>query len=182
MIALRRILVAGVATLLLAGACTSINLPSIPPINVPGATIPAINVPGFTLPAINIPGFSLPPGAAACTLVTSAEASQILGAQVTDQSDDPTNCTFLLPNFTAVSVTANSDTDLGGSQAIMGTTAQQSTIAGFPALSGAIFGQPVVYVQKPSGQIQVLGVLLGSDAATITKLQQLAAIAVGRTP
>jgi hypothetical protein len=186
MVSFRRILVAAIATLLVAGACTSINIPSIPPLNLP--TIPAINVPGFTIPPINIPGVTIPPlgggttGTVPCGLTTAAEVGSILGSQVTDSSDSATNCTFTLPNFTALSVQTSSDTDLTGVQFLMGQSAQQTTIGGFPALSGTVLGQPAVYIQKPSGQVQVLGVLLGGDPATITKLQQIAALVAGRTP
>ena len=46
MIAFRRALVAGMATLTLAAACTSISVPTIPPIpSFPGFTIPPIVLP-----------------------------------------------------------------------------------------------------------------------------------------
>ena len=65
MVAFRRILVAALATVLFAGACTSINIPTIPPINVPPInlpSIPPINIPGFTIPPIVIPsGIDIPP-------------------------------------------------------------------------------------------------------------------------
>ena len=199
MVSLRRAFVAGAATLLLASACTSIsntptippvniptippiNLPSIPPINLPGTSGGGIGLPGFTLPPIIIPGLSIPPGSTPCTLISAAEVAQVMGGGVTDTSDTATNCTFVAANFSTVSVEATDDTDLSGVTFLMGSSAQQSTIAGFPALTGAVLGQPAVYVQKPSGQLQVLGILTGSDAATVTKLQQIAAIAVARMP
>jgi len=196
MIAFRRLVLAGLATLLVAGACTSINVPTIPPINIPSippiniASIPPINLPSIPvigLPGssngIQIPGVSIPPGEVPCTLVTAAEIGQIWGTtSVSDQSDNATDCTFLLTLTSGVSVQSTSDTDLSGTSILFGNTAQQSTIGGFPAVSGVVFGQPAVYVQKPSGQLQVLGVLTGSDPATITKLQQVATIAVARMP
>ena len=182
MIAIRRALVASVATLVLAGACTSISVPTIPPIGLPGASIPPINIPGLTIPPINIPGFSIPPGTAQCALITGAEIGQVMGGPYTDTSDSTTNCSFVATNFTSISVEATSDTDLTGIQFLLGSSAQQSTVGGFPALSGVVLGQPAVYVQKSTGQLQVLGILTGSDPATIAKLQQIATVAVGRMP
>jgi len=190
-------LAAGVATLILAGACTSItgatpppptipplNLPSIPAINLPGTSGGGI-LPGFTMPPINIPGLpgvSIPPGNAQCALISATEVGQVFGGTVNDQSDSTTNCSFLLPNFSAVSVEATNDTDLSGAQFLFGSSAQQSTVGGFPAISGVVFGQPAVYVQKPNGQLQVLGILTGTDPATLAKLQQIATVAVARMP
>jgi hypothetical protein len=181
MIRIRRFFFAGAATLLIASGCTSISIPSIPPINFP--SIPPIDFgAGGSNPPFVIPGFSIPPGDAACVLVTGAEVAQILGTQVTDVSDSTTDCTFITPTFTTLGVSADSTTDLSGLQLILGNSAQQTTIAGFPALTGTAFGLPVVYVQKPTGQLQVLGFLTGNDADTMAKLQQIAALAVGRMP
>jgi hypothetical protein len=64
----------------------------------------------------------------------------------------------------------------------MGNTAQQSTIGGFPAVSGIMTGLPAVYVQKPNGQVHVIGFASANDPDVMTKLQQIATIAVGRAP
>ena len=61
-------------------------------------------------------------------------------------------------------------------------TVPRKPVAGFPAESGTFIGQALLYVQKPSGQLQELGILTGTDPATFTKLQQIATIAVGRMP
>ncbi len=191
MVALKRVMLAAIATVLLAGACTSISIPTIPPINVPGASggitlpsFPPINLPGSSGGAV-IPPIGLPvgsPSATPCQIVTAAEVSQIFGTQVLDQSDSSTDCTFNVSLTSAITVQATTDTDFSGVQFLLGNTAQQSTIAGFPAMSGTFFGQALLYVQKPSGQLQVLGILTGSDPATMDKLQQVATIAVGRMP
>jgi hypothetical protein len=184
LISFRRFLVAGLATLLLAGACTSINIPSIPPIPTipPGFTIPPIPSlpPGFTIPPIGLPVGSA--SATPCQLVTAAEVGQIFGSQVLDESDSSTDCTFAVTLTSALSVKTTSDTDFSGVQFLLGNTAQQSSIAGFPAVSGTFIGQALLYVQKPSGQLELLGILMGSDPATAAKLQQVATIAVGRMP
>jgi hypothetical protein len=184
--------VAGFATLLIAGACTSVTIPSIPPINIP--SIPPINLPsgGVTIPTfppiinpsggINLPGVSIPPGTAACTLVTAAEVTSALGTSVTDTSDNPTDCSFITPNFVTISVQSTTDTDMQGIQFLLGQTAQQINVGGFPGLAGSVLGQPAVYVQKPASQLQVLSILGGSDTTILTKLQAIAAIAVTRMP
>ena len=169
----RRVLFASFATLLLAGACTSINIPSIPPI----PTVP----PGFTIPPLGGPPIGSP-SATPCQLVTAAEVSQIFGVQALDASDSSTNCTFQTTLTSALSVSTTSDTDFSGVQFLLGDTAQQSSISGFPAISGTFFGQELLYVQKPSGQLQLLGILMGSDPAVLTQMQQVATIAVGRMP
>jgi len=196
MVAFRRILVAALATVLFAGACTSINIPTIPPINVPGFTIPPIslpsippiNVPGFTIPpivlpsGIEIPPIAVPTAAVPCTLVTAAEVGQIWGSPVTDTSNSATDCAFTSANFATVTVQATSDTDMQGVQFMVGNTAQQVSVGGYPAIQGSFIGQALLYVQKPTGQLQVLGILTGADPTTFTKLQQIATIAVGRMP
>jgi hypothetical protein len=189
MVAIRRIKLAAVATLLVASACTSVGTaPSIPAIVIP--TIPPINLPGFTIPPINLPGFTIPPigvpggvtSTTPCQLVTAAEVGQIFGGQVVDQSTSSTDCTFQASLTSAISVQMTNDTDFTGVQFLLGNTAQQSTIGGYPALSGVFIGQPAIYVQKGANQLQVLGILTGSDPTTIAKLQQVATIAVGRMP
>ena len=50
MVAFRRALVAAVAALILASACTSITVPTIPPIVIPSFDIPSFAIPSFALP------------------------------------------------------------------------------------------------------------------------------------
>ena len=64
----------------------------------------------------------------------------------------------------------------------MGNTAQQINVGGFPAHRGTCLASRRVYVQKPNGQLQVLGFLAATTRPTLTKLQQIAAIAVARMP
>jgi len=219
MVSIRRFLVAGVATLLLASACTTISspptippinlpsgitIPTIPPINLPSGitipTIPPINLPsGITIPTIPpinlpsippinlpsgivIPPIEIPSGQVPCSLVTSAEVQQILGESVTDTSESATNCTFITPTIATVSIEATTDTDLTGVQFLMGNSAQQVNIGGFPGLAGTALGFPAVYVQKPTGQLQLLGFLGGDATDMVNKLQQLAGIAITRMP
>jgi hypothetical protein len=205
MVAFRRLLVAGFATLLVAGACTSINVPTIPPLVIPpGASIPPLIVPSIppinfpSIPPINLPsgivvppiglpsGIVIPPidipsGSIPCGLVSGAEVGQILGAGVTDVSDSATNCSFISTSFWTISVSMDDSTDFTGARVLLGSTAQDATIGGFPALTGTALGVPAIYVQKPSGQLTVLGIL-NSDPTIMSKLQQIATIAVGRMP
>jgi hypothetical protein len=216
MASIRRLLMAGIATLLVVSACTTIsappsippiNIPSLPPINIPSLppvnipSLPPINIPSLppvnipslppiTIPSIDIPDFSFPPivlpsgnaTAGLCPLVTPAEMTQILGAEVSVTSDDPNSCTYTLPTFATVVLTKTSDVDLSGVQFLMGDTAQPQTIGGFPGVAGVVLGQPAAYVQKGSEQLQVLGVLIGSDPANVAQMVQVATTAVGRLP
>jgi hypothetical protein len=193
MVSIRRLLVAGLATLMLASACTTIsspptippiNIPTLPPINIP--TLPPINLPSGinfpSIPPINLPsgginfpsippislpsGIIIPPiaipsGQVPCSLVTSAEVQQIMGLAFTDTSDAATNCSFVSTNLVSLTVESTTDTDLSGTQFLMGDSLQQINVAGLPAIQGAVLGQPAVYVQKPSGQLQVLGIFTG---------------------
>jgi hypothetical protein len=181
----RRVFVAGFATLLLAGACTSINIPSIPPIPTlpPGFTIPPIPTipPGFTIPPLGGPPIGSP-SATPCQLVTAAEVSTIFGAQALDESDSSTDCTFQTTLTSALSVKTTNDTDFSAVGFLLGDTAQQSSIGGFPSVSGVFIGQQLLYVQKPTGQLQLLGILMGTDPAVLTQMQQVATIAIGRMP
>jgi|tagenome__1003787_1003787.scaffolds.fasta_scaffold20390621_2 hypothetical protein len=190
---------------MLASACTTIsspptippiNIPTLPPINLPSGitipTFPPINLPsGINFPSIPpislpsgiiIPPIAIPSGQVPCSLVTSAEVQQIMGLALTDTSDSATNCSFVSTNLVSITVESTTDTDLSGTQFLMGDSLQQINVAGLPAIQGAVLGQPAVYVQKPSGQLQVLGIFTGTDPATYTKLQQIATIAVGRMP
>ena len=189
MFQVRRVLVAGMATLLLAGACASvspgptipaINIPSIPPLNF---SIPPIAIPSggfnFSIPPLNLPsGFDIPipSGSTACALVTGAEVSQVMGGAFTDMSDDPKNCTFISSQLSSISVQQTDDTDFTGIRILKGNTAQDINVGGFPGVAGTAIGVPAVYVQKSSGQIQILGFAGGNGADTLTKLQQIAAV------
>lgn len=201
------LLVAGACTSVTLPSIPPINIPSIPPINIPSnllpsnlPTIPPIpsnllpsNLPsippqssgGIVLPSFD---FSFPPielpsadaNSGVCLLVSPAEMSTIVGGQVTVTSNDSNSCTYTLPSFATVVVTLDNSEDLSGVQFLMGEGAQSTTIGGFPALAGTVLGQPAVYVQKPGQQLQVLGVLVGSDQASIDQMVQIANTAVAR--
>ena len=188
MIAFRRVLLAGIATLMFAGACTSITIPnsSIPPINIP--SIPPINIPGFTIPPIVIPsGIVIPPGAfgsadpnsGVCLYVSPAEMSTIMGGQVTVTDNSGDSCTYMLANFATINVKTDTG-DLSGAQFLFGNTAKSVQIGNDQGLTGVFMGQPMVYVQRGGNQLQVLGILTGSDDATMAKLVQVATLADSR--
>jgi hypothetical protein len=198
MVSGRRFLMAGMATLLLAGACTSIgpsgptipaiNIPSIPPLNLPSGGLGGLpGLPGLPSGGLGglFPsglGIAIPTGSVPCALISAAEVTQIWGAPMTDTSDNATNCGFVSSSLFSVSVQATTDTDLSGAQFLFGNTVQQINVGGYPGIQGAFLGQAAVYLQKPSGQLQVLGILTGTDAATYTKLEQVAATAIQRMP
>ncbi|MEO6350609.1 MAG: hypothetical protein ABIP53_08155 [Candidatus Limnocylindrales bacterium] len=162
----------------------------------PGFTIPPITIPSFSIPSFAIPSFDLPPGftippivvpsglptLSECTLVTAAEVGGIWGTAPTTTENTDGDCTFTFSNFSTVIVSIESATDLSTSRFLFGETAKDTTIAGLAALTGSFIGQPAVHVQRNADQMQVMGILTGSDDATIAKLVQVAALAVSRWP
>jgi hypothetical protein len=161
---------------LLAAACGGIGAPgfTIPPINIP-------SLPPFELPSggINIPGQSVDPNAF-CRVISPAEMGAIMGATPSIQEGTVESCTYLFPNFSTVVVSTSSGEDLQTSKFLFGNTAKDLTVGGLPAVSGSFIGQPAVHVQRGTDQLQVLGILTGSDEATINKMAQIAELAVSR--
>ncbi|HEY5520045.1 MAG TPA: hypothetical protein VIK08_05255 [Candidatus Limnocylindrales bacterium] len=185
MVSFRRALVAGVATLVFAGACTSISAPTIPPISIP--TIPPIGLPGVggSFPPIVLPsGLVIPPGlfpsvdasTGVCLLASPAEVSSIFGSTATVTSNDSNSCTYTFSNFATIVITTDTG-DLAGAQVLFGSTAKQIQVGNDAALTGVFIGQPGVYVQRGQNQLQIQGVLTGSDDATMAKLVQVATLA-----
>ncbi len=159
---------------LLVVACGGITIPSIPPIP---------SFPSFALPS----GATLPPGvipstSGTCAFISPAEIGAAMGgtATLTDVGSD--KCTFTFSNFSSVSITTESDTDLQTAHFLFGSSAKDITVGGLPAVTGVFMGQPAVYVQKGANQLQILGILTGSDDATIAKLVQVATLASSRWP
>jgi hypothetical protein len=160
----------------LAIACGGITIPTIP-------AIPSFNIPSFGLPS----GGTLPPGvipsaSGTCAFMTAAEVSSIWGSPATLTSTDNGDCDFTFGNFSTISLSVENGTDLSGVKVILGNTAKDITIGGLPGVSGSFIGQAAVYVQKGANQLQLLGILTGSDDATIAKLVQVATLAVSRWP
>jgi len=145
----------------------------------PGFTLPPVSIP--SIPPINIPSGLLPTSSGACTLVTAAEVGGIMGTTptLTDTSD---GCTFTMPNFSTINISVEPNSEISTSKILFGTTAKDTTVAGLAAVTGVFIGQPAVHVQRGSDQLQVLGILTGSDDATVAKLVQIATLAVSRWP
>ncbi len=162
------------ATGLLVAACGGVTVPNftIPPINIP--SLPPFDIPSGLLPTTN-------PNAAPCPYITAAEVGAIMGSTPTiTDSNEP--CTFTFSNFSVITVSTETGTDLNTSKILFGASAKDITVAGLPAATGVFIGQPAVHVQRGSDQMQVLGILTGSDDATIQKLVQIATTAVSRWP
>jgi hypothetical protein len=160
---------------LLATGCASIG---------PGFTIPPINIPSlppFELPSggINIPGQSVDANAL-CRVVSPAEMAAIMGATPSITEGTVESCSYTFPNFSTVVISTSANEDLQTSKFLFGNTAKDTTVGGLPAVSGSFIGQPAVNVQRGTDQLQVLGILTGSDEATIAKMQQIAELAVSR--
>ncbi len=183
MLAIRRLALSVVGAVLIIVGCTSITIPSIPPIPTvpPGFTIPPISLPsGFNLPSgLNLP--SADPNSGSCALISAAELSAIMGATYTVTGNDNSSCTYT-GGFSGVLISVTPDTDLTGARFLFGDSAADLTVGGFPAISGRVFGQPGVYVQRPADQLAVQGILLGEDPALIDRLVQVANTAITRMP
>jgi hypothetical protein len=163
----------GIAAVL-AVACGGLTIPSIP-------AIPSFPIPSFGLPS----GQTLPPGvipsaSGTCVFMTAAEVSSIWGSPATLTSTDNGDCDFTFGNFSTISISVENSTDLSGARIIFGNTAKDITVGGLPGISGAIFGQAAMYIQKGANQLQLLGILTGTDDATMAKLVQVATLAVSR--
>ena len=155
----------------------------------PGFTIPPIshpNSPAWRVPsAVRIPSGllpSVPAGSGTCAFVTPAEVQAIFGSTVTDTSNSGAECSLTFANFSTISISTESGSDLQTSRFLFGDTAKDVSVAGLPGLTGVFIGQPAVHVQRGGDQMQVLGILTGSDDATIARLVQVATIAVSRWP
>ena len=156
-------------------ACSgAITIPSIPPIpSFPPNVFPS----GATLP----PGV-LPSSSGTCAFISASEISAAMGATATLTDASNGDCTFTFSNFSSVNISPESNADLQTAKLLFGTSAKDITVGGLPAVSGVFIGQPAIYVQKGANQLQVLGILTGSDDATIAKLVQIATLAVSRWP
>ena len=139
------------------------TFPAIPPINLPGGggpgfTLPPINIPGFTIPPIGLPGGGPigEPSATPCTLVTAGAGEPGLwhagdrflefayGLHIPDGSDERRQCLDDVGQRTSAA-----------SNSCSGTRRSSQQIGGFPAVTGTFLGQGAVYVQTPSGQVQM---------------------------
>jgi hypothetical protein len=162
-----------------------INIPSIPPINIPSISLPSI--PPIVLPSgfPSIPPIVLPSGLSTggeCPYITAAEVTAVMGSTLLSSETSGESCQFTFQSFSGVNVSVATSSDLTVSRMVFGDTAKDTTVAGLPALTGSILGQPAVHVQRGADQLQVLGVLTGTDDATVAKLVQIATTAVGRWP
>jgi len=156
---------------LLAVACGGITIPSIPPI------------PSFALPS----GGTLPPGvipsaSGTCAFISPEEISAAMGNTATLTSVSDTECSYTFANFSTVNVSIETSTDLQAAKFLFGSSSKDITVAGLPAVTGIFIGQPGVYVQKGSNQLQILGILTGTDDATVNKLIAVATIAASHWP
>ncbi|MEP7158570.1 MAG: hypothetical protein ABI797_04025 [Chloroflexota bacterium] len=158
-------------------ACTGgITIPSIPAI----PSFPPIFPSGGSFPPIDLPSAN-PSVVNAVCLVTGPEVGQIMGSTATVNSSQD-GCSYTFPNFSTLTITIDSGTDLQSAHFLLGTTARDITVGGLPAVSGVFVGQPAVYVQKGANVLQLQGILTGSDDATIAKIVQVAELAVSRWP
>jgi hypothetical protein len=160
-------------------ACTSVSIPTIPPIPTGGLPSGFPFPSGLPFPSGVIP---IPSASGTCAFMTAQEVGQLWGSAATLTDTSNGDCSFTFSNFSTINISTESNTDLAGSRVLFGATAKDITVAGLPAISGVFIGQPAVYVQKGANQLQILGILTGSDDATVAKLVQVATLAVSRWP
>jgi hypothetical protein len=105
-----------------------------------------------------------------------------MGSTPSVTNGDSESCGYTFPNVQTIAITLNSDSDLASTKTILGSTARDITVGSLPGVTGAIpfLNQPVVYVQRGTDQLQVLGVLFPVDEATTAKLVQVATLAASR--
>ena len=179
-----RAVLATIAALLL-GACVNIAPGStVPPIKVP--TFPPINLPsGITLPSVPpivIPSGVIPGGSGTCTFVSAQEMAAIFGSAPVFTDDSSGGCAMTLSSGVTVTISVDKDADLQSSRILMGDTARDITVGGLPGLTGVIVLVPTVQVQRGNDQLQVVGIALSSDDAFMSKLVQVATVAVSHWP
>jgi hypothetical protein len=158
--------------LLLVGCAGATPVPSISPITIP--TFPPIVLPSGLLPSADA-------NSGVCLLVTPAEIGAIMGSPATVTDNTSKSCSYTFSNFSSVVVTIDTG-DLSTAKLLFGGTAKDLTVGNLPAVSGSFFGQPGVYVQRGGAQLQIQGILTGSDDAAIAKMVQIAQLAVTRWP
>jgi hypothetical protein len=174
MVSFRRALMAGVATLLVATACTSVTIPSFPPVNIPSFSIPSFSIPSFSIPSI-VPGGQ----GAACSLVTQDEAAGVYGGPVTLTSGTDNTCTITSNSDALKSVVIRTGTgETIATAKLITSNGQDLTVAGLPAYYGELLGG-ILYVEK-NGQDLVLQAPLNTQFKD--QLVALATIAVSRWP
>ena len=191
MIATKKVLLGAIATVVFASACTTVTVPSIPPIptlppiNIP--SLPPINIP--SLPPINIPSIPpidipsgliptpVPAGDSTCRFVTAEEMAAIFGGPVNLVPGDTGDCT-ITPSTGSIGIVMRigQGETLQVAKLIASTNGQDLTVAGLPAWYGEFLGG-ILYVER-NGNSLVLQAPL--DNAAKDKLVAIANAAVPR--
>lgn len=162
---------------LVALACTSISIPSIPPIVIPSFSIPPI--PSGLLPS-TVPGTSIDPGSGMCRLLTTAEVGAVMGSTVSITESTSDSCTYTAASTFATINVRTETGDLTAARFLLGDTAKPITVGSLSGLSGTFVGGPLVYLQRGNDQLVLQGILIGSDDASVAKVVQLATVAASR--
>lgn len=186
MTAIRRTVLVGVATIIFAAACTSITLPSVPPIpslppapsiEIPSFDIPSMEIPSLALPSIEIPSFDVPsivipsldvpsspiaPGNSLCALATPEELAPAMGtATVTMTPDQAGQCTVTPAGELIGVIIRNGEGETIEAAKMITTNGQDLTIGGSPAYYGELMGG-ILYIQK-GDRVLVLQAPLAND-------------------
>ena len=182
MASIRRLLMAGIATMFVASACTTIsappsippiNIPSLPPINLP--SIPPINIPSIppiTLPSgIVIPPITLPTAEVPCALITTAEISAIVGS-VSDQSSSTTACSFVGSDLTIYTVSLESGSAIDSLKLVV-PNGEDLTVGGNRAYYANFLGDTLT-VEKGGNSLTIASPLQQGKKDTLTAIANIA--------
>ncbi len=168
--------VATIATLVL--GCTSV--PAEPTVGATaGVSTPAASPPAST--GVQTPGESTGPigSSALCGLTNTAELGSTFGGTWTLGDVTSDSCTWGSDQFAGLTIRFESGNDFTAANMVL-SNAQQTTVAGKPAVVGEFMG-PLLYVQiGPNQQFVVQGVLMGTDDTTRQGIIGLAAAMIGR--
>ena len=148
---------------------------TIPPIGLP--SMPPIDIPSID---INLP--TLAPGgntSGACALVTEAEMSTAVGAQMTVESNTGTQCTYISPTITPTAIVRYDSGETIAAAKMITSNGRDLTIGGNPAYYGEFAGS-LLYIDK-GGRILVIQLIWSLDGdEAVQKISQLGELAVAR--
>jgi len=117
-------------------------------------------------------------GTGACSLITTAELSAILGAEMNQAEASATECSwFATTGFPGINLRFE-EGDLGAAGASLANP-QDITVAGHPAVVGSLMGV-IVYVGRGNIQLVVQSVFTDDTPEVRQQIIRIAETAVGR--
>ena len=168
MTAIRRTVLAGLATIIVAAACTSISIGSpapsitIPSFAIPSFAIPSFAIPSFAIPSLDVPSSPVPPGNSLCALATPEELAPAMGtATVTMTPDQAGQCTVTPAGELIGVIIRNGQGETIEAAKMITSNGQDLAVGGSPAYYGELMGG-ILYIQK-GDRVLVLQAPLATD-------------------